>query len=324
MIEAIYRNILSLDGFRGLSRQQIHVEPLQTLAHSEVYRLTIDSPSTSLIVKRPGTADVAGLAERERRFYRYIAPSLPEQLVPRCLLAVEEDQLLIIEDLSTTHRSIQDSSTPTREECLCLVRSLATLHGVTGNDPGLAKAWHANSEDLPAATINQRIDFFLIILQPFIETIRDRFDPGAVDFITGLHDITERIQAASPDASSLIHGDAHFGNALYSTAPQACLIDWGMPMLGFGEIDLAHALALNLPRHLARSWQAEMMSAYLDQLAACGAPADAATFDERYRLGVVYSFVNPVVWWQSGVPEPVWLSALANSLDAARDIDLIR
>jgi aminoglycoside phosphotransferase (APT) family kinase protein len=323
VIDEVYRHLSLLDEFNGLSRDQISVEPLQTLAHSEVYRLRIDSRSASLILKRPGPADIAGLADRERRFYRHIAPTLPDWLVPRCIVANDEDQLLVIEDLSRTHQSIQNPSQPTRAECLCLVRALATFHGLTSR-PELAAEWTARSGALPAATMDQRVDFFLTILEPFVETLRNRLSAEDVEFVSGLSDMKTQLQASAPSAVSLVHGDAHFGNALFSSAPLACLIDWGMPMVGFGEIDLAHTLALNLPREQARNWESEMVSAYLDQLIACGVPASAAGFEERYRLGIAYSFVSPAVWWRSGVPEPVWMSALSNSLDAARDAGLIK
>jgi len=120
-----------------------------------------------------------------------------------------------------------------------------------------------------------------------------------------------------------VHGDANFGNVLYSSAPKACLIDWAMPMIGFGELDLAHALALNLPRETARQWETEMARVYLDRMTACGSAVDSDTFYERYRLGILYSFVSPVVWWKTGVPDPIWWAGLNNSLDAAHDFGLI-
>jgi len=326
VIEEIYKHLRLLDEFSGISRNEIHLTPLQTLAHSEVYRIRIDSPPTSLILKRPGAADIAGLAERERQFYRHIAPLLPSWLVPSCVLAVEGGQSgwLVIGDLSKTHRTIRNPSEPTRQECRSLVEALATLHGLTSNSSTIQDEWTKISTALPAGTIKQRLGFFLTALEPFVLMIRGRVDRNVVDFLSGLDEIDKLIHQAASPIKALVHGDAHFANALYSSAPQACLIDWGMPMVGFGEIDLAHVLALNLPRHLGRAWEAEMGRVYLEQMAACGSPVDTATFYERYRLGVLYSFVSPVVWWRSGVPEPLWWSTLINSLDAARDLGLMK
>ena len=322
MIEDIHKHLQQLDEFSALSRHQIRIEPLQTLAHSEVYRIHIDSPPTSLILKRPGAADLAWLAERERRFYRHIAPHLPDWLVPRHVLAVEQPGWLVIDDLSKTHHAAENPSEPTRQECRCLVEALATLHGLTSN-PTTQDVWARTAAGLPAANIEQRLAFFLTALEPFIVMLRKRLDRKVVDFLSGLNGINELIQQAASPPRAIVHGDAHFANALYSAAPRACLIDWGMPMLAFGEIDLAHALALNLPRRLGKAWEAEMVRIYLDQMAACGSSVDSEVFYERYRLGVLYSLVSPVAWWRSGVPEPVWWTALNNSLDAARDLGLM-
>jgi thiamine kinase-like enzyme len=154
--------------------------------------------------------------------------------------------------------------------------------------------------------------------------IRERIDPSVESFLTGLKDLEDRIKRQDTQADVIIHGDAHFANALFSPEPRACLIDWGMPMIGFGEIDLAHALAMNLSQNLRREWEQEMVGIYLDQMAACGSPIEKSVFYERYRLGVLYSFVSPIIWWRFGVPEPLWQSALTNSLDAARDLGLLK
>lgn len=326
MIERIHEHLLLLDEFTGLSRNQVHVDPLQTLAHSEVYRIRIDAPPTSLILKRPGVADIAGLAVRERRFYRHIAPLLPNWLVPKCVLAVDEGESgwLFIEDLSGTHQSANNPSEPTKEQCRLLVEALATLHGLASTDSTIEGEWTKTSKDLPASTIEQRLGFFQTALDPFVAMLRDRVDRKVLSFLSGLDELNELIHQAAPPMKVLVHGDAHFANVLYPSAAPACLIDWGMPMLGFGEIDLAHALALNLPRHLGRAWEAEMVRVYLDQMAAYGLSVDTETFYERYRLGVLYSFVSPVVWWRSGVPETLWWFAMVNSLSAARDLGLVK
>lgn len=324
MIEEIYNHLVSIDGFGNLSLEDIHIEPLQTLAHSEVYRIRLNSLSTSLILKKSGAADVAGLANRERQFYRHVAPLLPSWLVPQCLLIIDGDQTgrLFIEDLSASHRSAC-SPAPTRMECRCFVEALATLHGLTGRGSTIQGKWTKVAADLPAGTIQQRLSFFQLVLGPFISAIHGSVDRAVESFLTGLNDLEHRIKRAGDQADVIVHGDAHFANALFSPEPCACLIDWGMPMVGFGEIDLAHALALNLPPNLRREWEQEMMDVYLSRMAACGSPLDGAAFLDRYRLGVLYSFISPVVWWCSGVPEPQWRSALMNSLDAARELGLI-
>ena len=322
--DEVCRHLALLDDSPELSRAAVRVDPLQTLPHSEVYRIRSDPPERSLILKRAGASDVAGLADRERRFYRHIAPGLPRWLVPACVLTVEDAQSewLLIEDLSSSHRPVANPTRPSRHECRQLVESLGTLHGLTASAGEIRDRWTRVSADLPAATIDARIDFFLTVLDPFISTHAHRLDQPARTCLERLRDLGDRVGAAAP-RTALVHGDAHFGNALFSAASTACLIDWGMPMIGFGEIDLAHALALNLPRRVAREWEPEMIDAYLTQAGEYGSPLEADDVHERYRTGVLYSLVSPIVWWRSGVPETVWWPAMVNALDAARDLDLM-
>ena len=324
MIEETFTHLKSIDGFGDLSLEDIRIEPLQTLAHSEVYRVRLHSLSTSVILKKSGAADVAGLAGRERQFYRHVAPLLPPGLVPGCLLIVDGDRTgsLVMEDLSGSHRPAS-SPAPTRAECRCFVEALATLHGLTGRGSASQSKWTDIAAGLPTGTIQQRLGFFQLVLEPFISAIHGQVDREVERFLAGLHDLEHRIAQAGDQADVIVHGDAHFANALFSPEPRASLIDWGMPMVAFGEIDLAHALALNLPPNLRREWEQEMTHVYLGRMAACGSPIDEAAFLERYRLGVLYSLVSPVIWWCSGVPEPQWRSALANSLDAARGLGLL-
>lgn len=323
MIEEVCQRLQRLDGFAGLARADVRVDALQTLAHSEVYRLRVPSRSASFILKRSGAADLAGLAERERRFYRHIAHRLPERLVPGCVLIADDPAgWLLIEDLSATHAQSGDPLHPTLEHCRALVRALGCLHGFTRTRPAIRQRWHRIAADLPAATMEQRLDFFSVALGPFLQAHRDRLHPGVAALLSRVEGLPALL-AAARQPPALVHGDAHPGNALYSPASSACLIDWGMPMLGPGEIDLAHALALNLPRRIARRWEHELVHAYRQQLAASGTDPDARSFKERYRLGVLYALTSPVVWWYSGVPESLWWPALSNTVDAAADLTLM-
>jgi len=206
MIEEIYKHLLSLDDFNDLSPHDIDIESLQTLEHSEVYRIRVDSPRSNLILKKAGPSDVAGLAE----------------------------------DLSGSHQPAS-SPVPTRVQCRYFVEALATLHGQTGSRSTVQSTWTKIAGDLPASTIEQRLSFFQLALGSFIAMIRDRVDHEVASFLTGLSDLEEQIQRLTPQ-------------------------------------------------------------------------------DERYRLGVLYSFTSPIVWWWSGVPDAQWWPALGNSLDAARDL----
>jgi aminoglycoside phosphotransferase (APT) family kinase protein len=325
MIEDLASQLHALDRYKGISAQDIHIEPLQTLAHSEVYRLRIGSRSESLIVKQSGPSDIVGLAARERQFYRHIAPLLSDWLVPEPVLVVEGDQTgrLFIRDLRGSHQPAR-SPHPARMECRSFVEALATLHGLTGQGTSARQTWQRIAADLPSGGMAERLALFQMALPSFIEAVRDRFDSAVMRFLSGLDRLEGEIKGLGDQHDVIVHGDAHFANALYSPVPRACLIDWGMPMIGFGEIDLAHALALNLPQILRREWEREMQDAYLGQLAVCGAAGEREAFLHRYRLGVAYSIASPVIWWQFGAPESQWGPVLENALGAARDLGVVQ
>ena len=317
MIDDLYDHLRSLEEYRHLSETDFQVEPLQTLDHSEVYRIHLTSPPASLIVKRSGGADTAGLAERERRFYQHLAPRLPAGLVPACRLVVPSSGL-ILEDLSASHAVVRDRN-PSFAEYRGLVEALAILHGCTEGDAELRSQWMAVARELPAATLAQRLSFFQHRLPGFLDQVRDRLDSDDLRFLLQLRNLDARIHPDSLAGTSLVHGDAHVGNVLFAADDRACLIDWGMPMLAVGEVDLAHALALNLPRELRRQWERDLIQTYLEQRSVDHNEA----FEVRYRFGVLYSFVSPVAWWSAGVAESHWWPALMNLLDAARERELL-
>ena len=317
-------NILgSVELFSGVAPDHISVLPLQTLPHSEVYQIRLDSQDLSFILKVPGPNDTADLARRERRFYREIAPRLPTGLSPKCIAEkdIAASGWLLIADLSTTHSAVGGDNVPSEEHSHSFIEALAVLHGITSQRPDVLDTWAQVESSLRFGTFEDRLSSFQINLPSFIDACYKSFDGKTLSFLEHVLPFEELFRLEALPKEAIVHGDAHYGNALFSSS-KACLIDWGMPMRAFGEIDVAHAIALNLPASVRRTRESKLHQTYLNALARQGVPSNVEAFRQRYRLGVLYAFASPVSWWRSGVPEQVWRPALANLVDAADELQI--
>ena len=140
-------------------------------------------------------------------------------------------------------------------------------------------------------------------------------------------ELLERIRAGrdtlfdfAQQDQTILHGDAHCANALYA-ADGAVLLDWGNAAIGPGEIDLAHAVALNLPPDLRARWEPSLIDTYRTRLDGHDAPREHDEMMRRYRLGVLYAVAVPLGHWAGGVPDQIWRRLLDNAVSAAEHHD---
>ncbi len=85
-------------------------------------------------------------------------------------------------------------------------------------------------------------------------------------------------------------------------------------------MDLAHAVALNLPPEVARRWEAQLLESYVLGLNEAGVSRSLGETCERYRQGVLYAVTVPIRQWAAGVPEDTWLRLFRNVLVVAREL----
>lgn len=284
--------------------------------------MRVESQNLSFILKIPGPSDTADLARRERCFYRHVAPALPADLTPNCIAQNDAGSSgwLLIEDLSDTH-TLVEGHFPSEQQSHRFVEALAALHGSTLQNQGVLDAWAEVEPGLRIGTLEDRLSLFGENLRLFLGALRGSLDQKTTSYLEGALPFSELLQSEHLPSEAMVHGDAHYGNALFSSSG-ACLIDWGMPMRAFGEIDVAHAIAMNLPPAVRRKREPKLQRLYLEGLAAYGLPGSAELFRFRYRLGVLYAFASPISWWRTGVPEQIWRPALANLVEAADDLGI--
>ena len=90
----------------------------------------------------------------------------------------------------------------------------------------------------------------------------------AADLITPHIVANKRALAAPP--ITLQHGDMRLDNMFFEADGGARLIDWQVIRAGRGAYDLAYFLATSLPTESRRELQSDLVSAYVDALAAQG------------------------------------------------------
>ena len=110
---------------RQFPKARITVEPIDTLAHSEVSRIRVaDAIERSYIVKS-GTHP---LMYREFVFYRELSPLLPDEICPRCFFSVELDGVyaVLLEDVEGS--PIEVNAYPSEARVEQFVIALTKLH----------------------------------------------------------------------------------------------------------------------------------------------------------------------------------------------------
>jgi aminoglycoside phosphotransferase (APT) family kinase protein len=280
-----------------------------------------ETPVPSLVFKRSRARTLAVLAIREARFYRGVAPMLPRGLAPQCFLAEEEDgaATLLLDDLGRSHRECTEPC-PTLDEATAFVEALAELHATGSGRASLPADWEHAIGESAYNTIEGRLGRLDAVLPGFIAAMHDGIDTRTRQLITRISSVPAGLASFAKN-QTILHGDAHYWNGLYSSTG-AVLLDWGSACLGPGEIDLAHAVAMNLPREIGRQWEAPLLDAYCRRLNECGVSRSIEDVRARYVFGVLYAVTVPIGQWRGGFPEEVWRPLFTNVVAAGRDLDV--
>jgi len=101
----------------------------------------------------------------------------------------------------------------------------------------------------------------------------------------------QRRHCRSP--TTLLHGDPHLGNTYFLPDGRGGLLDWQLMMRGSWAHDVTYLLVAALEPDVRRSHQLDLLSEYLDKLAAAGVdgvPSPAEAF-ERCRSAALWGLV---------------------------------
>ena len=302
----------------GAGLSVVHVETLSTLPHSFVSRVTVDD-GTTLIFKRAGSEELASGMHKELVVNRDVLSKLPKKVGPTLLYNSDITTLpwLVFEDISVSHRPVSLGGPPSFRYIEKFVQALGKTH---------AQSWKL---DLQGLFSNVRGDVLVTdgsehvapVLDDFLRTCEtDRFPPRTFDLVKKIRDNIPRIVTLLTGPSVLIHGDAHYGNALY--AEDALLIDWALAVIGPGEVDLCHALAMNLPRYFASEYEPVAIHQYVQTCSKFGWDIYEDEVLERYRMCLLLTVVVAVgMKTVAGMQDTVWSYMFTNAVHSAIDHD---
>ena len=238
----------NLDLFRqafGNDIQGCHAELIKiALGWSRVYRVTLTpvrqghSTRDPVIVKtiNPNGPPTALEAERELRFYQAILPSLCIPKPQVYFLTTDETtgfHIIVMEDLSTTHRIPTHPYPWTRDELKSVLRAYAYLH--TSPVENLNYAWLAPRHES------------LLNFEKILEQVAVVQRAGIWGDLAELSDLIayacESCRKYANAKMILLHGDTTPANAALPKeldSQPATLIDWQDVGVGMAEFDLAY------------------------------------------------------------------------------------
>jgi hypothetical protein len=312
------RNVGEILSALGGGYEDARIEALSTLPHSHVARLT-RRDGQSAIFKRAGSADFAPGMLKELVINRDVLSRLPQLAAPVLLAWDAEAELpwLIFEDVSRSHQPAKQP--PSDEQIANFVRALAKTHAQSATLP-LRDLFALVEGDIH---VGDGAELVPVVLDTFLHSA----DPAPLP--RGTFEILVRIRDGIPmlggqlqsQPGVLVHGDAHFGNAFYRT-DDAVLIDWALAVIGPGEVDLCHALAMNLPRHIGANHEKKMMRQYAASCSEFGHPLTESEVFTRYRNCLLLTVIVAVgMSTVPGMPEPVSRYMITNAINAAIEHD---
>lgn len=290
-------------------------ESITTLPHSSVYRVHFMNGDT-VFVKHASSADFPTSLRKEIVVNRDILSTFPQKVAPRCFAQCADTEYpwMILEDISTTHRPLTQR-VPTGSDIEKFVAVLAKSHAqsrkidLTGAFAPLRSNTCVTDGSDQAAPM---LDAFLH------ENDGAEFPAQSFDLVKKLRDHVRQLGPLLAGHLVLVHGDAHFWNALYGN--DALLLDWEMAVIGPGEVDLCHALAMNLPRDVAKRHETACLSHYVRTCSEFGVELSERDVWERYRMCLLLTVLVSIGMRRiPGIGDKVWRNMFTNAVEAAID-----
>lgn len=303
-----------------LSDPAVEIEVLVTLPHSLVARVR-NADRNPMIFKQAGSADFAAGVRKELIVNRDVLSQLPSAVGPAFVNGNETSELpwMLFEDVATRYTEAT-AAPPRRETIELFVDSLARTHAQAHALP-LADLFKNVEGDV---RVSDGAEYIPAVLDEFLHrTDSSQFPPRSYELIRRIRDNVPRIAQLLIGDDTLVHGDAHFRNALY-TPDNALLIDWALAVIGPGEVDLAHALAMNLPRLHSSEYEPALFARYVDTCSRHGHSTSEAKLLENYRKCLlVASIVAVGMNTVPGITNQVWTFLFTNTMHSALDHDVM-
>lgn len=295
-----------------------------------------------LVIKLARGVDeiMAPFYSNEVAFYGRLRPEL--DIEAPSVLAAHYDPAshrlgLVLEDLGARGAIFPNVlTTVTVAQVRGLLDTLAALHARFWNSPRfagdlewvethLAGGVHDLMNDLAPAYIQHEID-----TQRFKTELVGKLDTTGPELLAGVQAV-QRHQARLPQ--TLLHGDTHLGNTYLLPGDRGGLLDWQLMVRGHHMHDVSYLITTALPIAERRRHERDLLTWYLDRLAAAGVrdlPPFEDTFRE-YRRALIWGvyigwLTTPVVnyGWEINVVNHLRLVTAYEDHDTAKLVTEVR
>ena len=258
------------------------------------YEASGDPGPTSLVAKIRGTTPVQagmdaamGLYEREARFYRELAGSVPVR-TPCCLHVGDGTSTpLLLEDLGGLRMGDQMRGLAL-SDAERLMDVLAALHARFWESPVLEQDWILSpGEGAFAGMVAQLVGSGMGALR---ERYSDRAPAGVLDAVaTAAPRWGEILERCAEGPRTLVHNDCRLDNVFFRADGEPVLVDWQVLARTRGTQDVGNLLAGSMDvEDLRASWE-PLLRRYHDRL--CGQGVRDYTWGEcvrHYRQNILY------------------------------------
>ncbi len=270
--------------------------------------LTYDGPTDapdSVVAKLPAadeTSRATGVTmrsyEKEVGFYSHLADRVGIR-TPACHVAeidVESGEfVLLLEDMAPAKQGDQLAGTIPDVAAVVLDEAVK-LHAPTASDPSLRELEVLRSRD------DQAYEFLaqmMAALWPgWVERYADRLDDDVLAMGERFIADIRRYYAQEPLLETVVHGDFRLDNMLfapYGGDDPVTVVDWQTVSVGDGLSDVAYFLGAGLTVEDRRANERDLVTGYLDRLAAEGVSIGADEGWDRYRLHAFAGFHMAIV-----------------------------
>jgi hypothetical protein len=272
-------------------------------------------------------------ARLETEFYTRVAPAMAESGASPAVacydaaLAGDSGRAhLLLADVSATHDLPLWPLPPMMPQMEDVVDALARFHAFWWNDLRLGNG----IGDIPTRQAVAALEHdFAQVLTEFESFLGDRL-------LAADREVYQQLMTMLPALASelvergirrqnitLIHGDAHWWNVLYSRDHTAApyLIDWQGWRAGICTDDVVSLVGMHMYPDRRRAFGMNLIRRYHDALIARG--VSGYTWTEYWndlRLSAVCSLSLPVTQWHGGLPPRVWWQSLQRILSMCADI----
>jgi hypothetical protein len=272
----------------------------------QLFRLELDGPDgkSTVVAKLAAPTDegrfvatVLNMYGRETGFYTELSPRTKTRH-PKCFYGAHDpetqDTVLLIEDVSTSGRMLDQVAGCSVADARSAIRSLAELHACFWDDASLDDLPFVKrlcDDPYPGAVAFAYETAWAPVQEFFPDLVDDRvkrFGDGYAARIPAL------FATLSEPPLVLSHGDWRLDNLFITPDDDVIAVDWQLIDRSVGPRDLAYFATGSFDVSDPAEYQTAFDD-YMDDLAERGVRPDREWAFEMYRYGTMLGFVYPVI-----------------------------